>query len=191
MAVMLPCARCHRHVRADETTCPFCQAPLATQANQPSPLRASAAAVAAGLVLLACPDPSDPLELSGADYGGPPPPCDAVQSAIALDLGANAIDTTASGDDFDSSCGNERGDGPDQLLTFHAPSTGTFSFELDGSFADAWLLEFGTYECYPYGGNGCVPNQALSIQMSEGGYVTLIVDSAATGASGTLTVTQE
>src|SRR3954454_18193531 len=61
MSALVPCAGCNRHVKSDETTCPFCQAavaPAATEAcsgrcARPSPARlVSAALVAAGAALL-------------------------------------------------------------------------------------------------------------------------------------------
>jgi hypothetical protein len=53
------CVGCARHVRADETHCPFCDRPLV--AKRARGIATLAASVAFGLTLVAC-------------YGGPPPP---------------------------------------------------------------------------------------------------------------------
>jgi hypothetical protein len=58
MSALVPCPGCNRHVKADETTCPFCQAAVAPgtcsgRCARPSPSRlAGAALVAAGAALL-------------------------------------------------------------------------------------------------------------------------------------------
>ena len=61
MSALVPCPSCNRHVKSDETSCPFCQAAVAPVAAKactgrcasPSPARlVSAALVAAGAALL-------------------------------------------------------------------------------------------------------------------------------------------
>jgi hypothetical protein len=61
MSALVPCPGCNRHVKADETTCPFCQAAVVAPAPgacsgrcaRPSPSRlAGVALVAAGAALL-------------------------------------------------------------------------------------------------------------------------------------------
>jgi hypothetical protein len=61
MSTLVPCSGCNRHVKSDETTCPFCQAAVASVAPEacagrcarPSaPRLVSAALVAAGAALL-------------------------------------------------------------------------------------------------------------------------------------------
>ena len=83
MSALVPCTGCNRHVKSDETTCPFCQAALAPVAPEPCTGRcarpftarvASAALVAAGAALLgaACQSSQSVLVLYG-----PPPHVDA------------------------------------------------------------------------------------------------------------------
>jgi hypothetical protein len=50
---MLVCNGCHRHVRVEEPSCPFCGAAI-TMITAPSPARLSTMAFTAGLGLLAC-----------------------------------------------------------------------------------------------------------------------------------------
>ncbi len=58
MSALVPCSGCNRHVKSNETSCPFCQAALAPGAcsgrcARPAPARlAGAALVAAGAALL-------------------------------------------------------------------------------------------------------------------------------------------
>jgi hypothetical protein len=58
MGALVPCPGCNRHVKSDETTCPFCQAPVAPgpcngRCARPAPARlVGAALVAAGAALL-------------------------------------------------------------------------------------------------------------------------------------------
>jgi hypothetical protein len=79
MSALVPCPGCNRHVKSDETTCPFCQAAVTPDAPQscagrcarPSPARlVGAALVAAGAALLgaACENSQSPLPA----YGIPP-----------------------------------------------------------------------------------------------------------------------
>ena len=215
---MLPCPSCQRHVRAAETHCPFCATPLRTTAA-PSPLTASAVALAAGLSLLACTDsgdgetnavttdpdsntatgtslgdgdgdPNETEDWGGGDYGGPAP-CNELDGAKTIILGDNAVDLASSVNDWASSCGDINGDGPDELLRFTAPAAASFTFGVSAGF-EGWLLEFGEYGCFPYSSNTCLPDQMLSFDLPEGATITLIVDTSA-GASGTATVsvTQE
>lgn len=208
---MLPCPGCHRHVRADESSCPFCGAALAltSSGSSMSPL----VALAAGLSLFACTesgddsadgntttsmsetsatmgdgdgDTQDP-DYSGSDYGGPPP-CEEIGSAIPLNLGANQVDTTNNTNDFDATCGSNAGSGPDQIYEFISPSAGDFHFELAGVNADSWLLQIGYY-CDIYGGVMCTLGNALDISMGENEVIHLILDGSA-GVAGTLNVTQ-
>ncbi len=73
MSQLRPCGECHRHVRIDETTCPFCSASLASATARPLPNgRLTRAAVFAGAALVGA---------AGAACGGsqpkaetPPPP---------------------------------------------------------------------------------------------------------------------
>ena len=79
MSALVPCPGCNRHVKSDETICPFCQAALAPVAAKactgrcarPSPARlAGAALVAAGAALLgaAC----ESSQSAFPPYGLPP-----------------------------------------------------------------------------------------------------------------------
>ena len=58
MSALVPCSGCNRHVKSDETTCPFCQAAVTPAACsgrcvRPAPARlVGAALVAAGAALL-------------------------------------------------------------------------------------------------------------------------------------------
>jgi len=61
MSALVPCSGCNRHVKSDETTCPFCQAAVVAPAPgtcsgrcaRPQPSRlAGVALVAAGAALL-------------------------------------------------------------------------------------------------------------------------------------------
>ena len=61
MSALVPCSGCNRHVKSDETTCPFCQAAVSPVASgscagrcaRPAPARlVGAALVAAGAALL-------------------------------------------------------------------------------------------------------------------------------------------
>lgn len=210
---MLPCPGCHRHVRADESSCPFCGAALAltSSGSSMSPL----VALAAGLSLFACTesgddsadgntttsmtetsatmgdgdgDTQDP-DYSGSDYGGPPP-CDALDNAIPINVGANPVDTTNNANSFDATCGSNAGSGPDQVYQFISPAAGDFHFELAGVNPDAWLLQFGNYYCDIYGNSStCVPGNALDITMNESDIIHLILDGTA-GVAGTINVTQ-
>lgn len=78
---LLPCPGCARHVRADESRCPFCLAPLAL-ASEPAPRTplgrlgrsatfAFGAAVAATMNVAGCGDGSTPAgDAGGRDDGG-------------------------------------------------------------------------------------------------------------------------
>jgi hypothetical protein len=154
-------------------------------------------AFAAGLSLLACAESDDDadgdtqetLDFSGADYGGPPP-CDELANAIPIAVGSNPIDTSMSGDDFSTSCGDQVGTGPDLLLEFAAPASGHFTFALNTSF-DAWLLYSDDY-CYTNGEAECMPNQGFEIDLVEGATLYLIVDGSTDGGgTGTVDVTQD
>jgi len=79
MSTLVPCSRCNRHVKSDETTCPFCQGavtpvapvPCSGRCARPSvPRLVSAALVAAGAALLgaACENSHSTI----APYGVPP-----------------------------------------------------------------------------------------------------------------------
>jgi hypothetical protein len=76
MTALVPCPGCNRHVKSDDTTCPFCQAAVASapcsgRCARPSvPRLASAALVAAGAALLgaAC----ETSHSSVVPYGIPP-----------------------------------------------------------------------------------------------------------------------
>jgi endogenous inhibitor of DNA gyrase (YacG/DUF329 family) len=37
MSALVPCPGCNRHVKADETTCPFCQAAVARGTSDAAP----------------------------------------------------------------------------------------------------------------------------------------------------------
>lgn len=52
---MLECSGCHRHVRLDETHCPFCATALRT-APAPTPTRVAALVLSLGIASLACAD---------------------------------------------------------------------------------------------------------------------------------------
>jgi hypothetical protein len=77
MSALVPCSGCNRHVKSDETTCPFCQAAVAPEScagrcARPSvPRLISAALVAAGAALLgaACENSHSTI----VPYGVPPP----------------------------------------------------------------------------------------------------------------------
>ncbi len=79
MSALVPCSGCNRHLKSDETTCPFCQAAVASVAPEacagrcarPSaPRLVSAALVAAGAALLgaAC----ESSQSAVVPYGIPP-----------------------------------------------------------------------------------------------------------------------
>jgi hypothetical protein len=76
MSTLVPCPGCNRHVKSDETTCPFCQAAVAPgqctgRCARPSTSRlAGAALVAAGAALLgvAC----ESSQSAVPPYGIPP-----------------------------------------------------------------------------------------------------------------------
>jgi len=79
MSALVPCSGCNRHVKSDETICPFCQAAVTPAAPEscagrcarPSPARlVSAALVAAGAALLgaAC----ESSQSAFPPYGLPP-----------------------------------------------------------------------------------------------------------------------
>jgi hypothetical protein len=192
---MLECEGCHRYIHATESSCPFCTAPVTLTAAV-SLGRAPMVAFAAGLSLLACKESDDEagdasttgndnLDYSGADYGGPPP-CEEVANAIPLSVGSNPVDTSMSGNDFVSECGDQSGSGPDQLLQFVAPAAGQFTFALTGADFDAWLLQ-SNYYCYTVGEEACVPNQSLDIDLVEGQTLYLILDGAS-NEGGTVSV---
>ena len=77
MSALVPCSGCNRHVKSDETTCPFCQAAVSSgtcsgRCARPSPSRlAGVALVAAGAALLgaACESSS---QSAVPPYGLPP-----------------------------------------------------------------------------------------------------------------------
>ncbi|WP_146158024.1 hypothetical protein [Enhygromyxa salina] len=214
---MIPCSGCHRHVRADSLSCPFCEVPLAA-VPAPTTQRISTVALAAGLSLLGCTEPGDPgdsetnaattsaetesgttlgdgdgdtqetFEEGGADYGGPPVCPESNESAV-LSVGSNPIDLTDAGNTFTSTCGSQSGSGPDAVYQFTAPSAGTFDFELVAPSIDGWLLEFDTYDCFPYVPADCVPTPSLNIELAEGQTLYISLDSTA-GGPGTIEVTQ-
>jgi hypothetical protein len=76
MSTLVPCSGCHRHVKSDETTCPFCQAALAPgsctgRCARPAPARVTGAALlAAGAALVGAACQSSQSVL--APYGIPP-----------------------------------------------------------------------------------------------------------------------
>ena len=210
MPAMLSCRDCHRHFHADETSCPFCDTPVALT-SAPNSIVTSVVAFAAGLSLLACTesgeesgesnasttdlssttdmsstmgdgdgDMQETTDYSGADYGGPPPPCDELNAAMPLNVGNNPVDTTNGSNGFVTSCGDASGTGPDQVFVFNAPADASFSFAMTTN-VDAWLLQFGNYYCYTYG--QCVMGESLDIVMAEGETLHLIMDGSAGGAA--------
>jgi hypothetical protein len=218
---MLECQGCHRHVRATESSCPFCGADVLLT-SAPGTGSFPLVAFAAGLSLLGCSEPDDEagdsnatttesstdtstsetssttgdgdgdtqttLEDDGTAYGGPMP-CSELDNAIPIAVGSNPIDTSMSGNEFDTSCGDQQGAGPDELLLFQAPAAGTFNFALTGATFDAWLLRSGYY-CGAYGVSECVPNQALDIAVVEGEDLYLIIDGPTDGGAVSVDVTQ-
>jgi hypothetical protein len=130
-------------------------------------------------------DTQETLDYSGSDYGGPPP-CDELGSAIPLIFGSNPVDTTMSGNAFNTSCDDQFGSGPDLMLQFIAPLDGNYNFALTGANFDAWLLESGYY-CYAYNEDACVLNQAFYTDMLQGQLLYLILDSPTDGG-GTVSI---
>jgi hypothetical protein len=130
-------------------------------------------------------DTQETLDYSGSDYGGAPP-CDELGNTIPLSVGNNPIDTSMSGNDFTTSCGEQVGTGPDRLLEFAAPAAGQFTFAVTADSFDAWLLQSGYY-CNAYTEAECVPNQSLDIALVEGETLYLILDGS-TDAGGSVTV---
>lgn len=66
---LMPCPACQRHVRADETECPFCARSLA-------PVRRAAGAalgLAAAAALAGCPETAPSPPPPAPAYGAPPP----------------------------------------------------------------------------------------------------------------------
>jgi hypothetical protein len=205
---MLECEGCHRFVHVTESSCPFCATPVVvTSEAQTSAVglaRMPTVALAAGLSLLACDKSDDEVgegsetsstagdgdgDYSGSDYGGPPP-CDELASAIPISIGANPINTTMTVDSFSTSCGDQTGTGPDQLLQFTAPTpAGVFAFELTGANFDGWLLEFNNYYCFADGGPQCTLNQGLEISLQDNETLYLIIDGTG-GGTASVDVTQ-
>jgi hypothetical protein len=81
MSALVPTSGCNRHVKSDETTCPFCQAALSSAAPgpcsgrcaRPSPARVvGAALVAAGAALLGAACESSHSTSTFPPYGLPP-----------------------------------------------------------------------------------------------------------------------
>ena len=78
MSALVPCPGCNRHLKSDETTCPFCQAAVAPgscagRCARPSTTRlASAALVAAGAALLGAACESSQSTSTFPPYGLPP-----------------------------------------------------------------------------------------------------------------------
>jgi hypothetical protein len=81
MSTLVPCSGCNRHVKSDETNCPFCQAavtPVTTGActgrcARPAPGRlVGAALVAAGAALLGAACESSQSTSTFPPYGLPP-----------------------------------------------------------------------------------------------------------------------
>jgi hypothetical protein len=79
MARLRPCTACHRHVRRNETNCPFCDADLATAADGSlkvpgTPLTRAAIIFGAATVVAACtsggPDTPGPSSSSGGSSSG-------------------------------------------------------------------------------------------------------------------------
>jgi hypothetical protein len=131
-------------------------------------------------------DTQETLDYSGSDYGGPPP-CEELETAIPIVVGSNPIDTTMSGNNFATQCGDDSfGTGPDQLLEFAAPATGQFTFALSSATFEGWLLT-SSYYCYANGELECMPNQAVDIQLGEGEILYLILDGSTDGG-GTASV---
>jgi hypothetical protein len=102
MSQLVPCPGCDRHVRSDETTCPFCQAALAPTrpcvggCSAPPPARlARAALVAAGAALLGAACQSQSVI---APYGASPPPHFDAGAQPDRDAGAPTDGTPDSGD---------------------------------------------------------------------------------------------
>jgi len=100
MSSLIPCPGCDRHVKSDETTCPFCQAALASTrpcvggCSGPPPARlARAALVAAGAALLGAACQSQSVIVP---YGVSPQPDAGSQSD--RDAGAPTDGTPDSGD---------------------------------------------------------------------------------------------
>ncbi len=67
------CDACSRHVRAQDSVCPFCHAPVTSAArdilDRPGPRRSRAAIIAGAALAVGC-SSSDPVPLPL--YGGPP-----------------------------------------------------------------------------------------------------------------------
>ena len=99
MSSLVPCPGCDRHVRSDETTCPFCQAALAPArpcvgcSGPPAARLARAALVAAGAALLGAACQSQSVLVP---YGVPPHFDAGTQSD--RDAGAPTDGTPDSGD---------------------------------------------------------------------------------------------
>lgn len=66
---MLECTRCRRHVRIEETNCPFCGASV-SMASAPGPSKLGLMALSAGLSMFACTTDPEPTTTMVGDEGG-------------------------------------------------------------------------------------------------------------------------
>lgn len=213
---MQTCPECHRHVRADESGCPFCGTALRS-AGAPQPFAPLALAV--GLGLFGCSegdegetaatlsdsssetstststggtetqDTEDTEDWAGSDYGGAPPPCDSYESQELI-VGVTAVDSTQTGNQVFSTCGEAQGSGNDALLRFVAPAEGTYSIALSQAETEMWLVQASEYGCYAYGGSECsLPQGALSIELGAEEVLHLWLDGSGAGGMANVEIT--
>jgi len=147
---MIPCPGCHRHVRASETSCPFCATTLRAES---SPIRASLGtfAFAATLAL-------------GSFACASNPSADGSESTTTSETETTAATMTQSSSESEGT-GEETDDSSDPSLSFYAPSedfSGTSEcdpFQQDcpeGEKCVAYASEGGTWDankCVPISGN--------------------------------------
>lgn len=103
MSRLLPCSSCDRHVRLGEASCPFCGAPVPTEAPAPRvPLarlgRAATLAFATSVAAAGCGDTHSPQPDAGSivpAYGVPPIDAGIEDSGPGEDAGTDAATPTA------------------------------------------------------------------------------------------------
>ena len=211
---MQTCPECHRHARVDESACPFCGTALHSAAA-PQPFVPLALAV--GLGLFGCSegdegetaatmsdsssetsttvggtdtqDTEDTEDWAGSDYGGAPPPCESYD-AQELIVGVSVVDSSETGNQVYSTCGEAQGSGNDALLRFVAPAEGSYSIALSQAETEMWLVQASDYGCYAYNnGVECsLPQAALNIELEAGEVLHLWLDSSGAGGSANVEI---
>jgi hypothetical protein len=210
---MLVCHGCHRHVRVEDPTCPFCGTSITT-ITAPSSGRLGSLALTAGL-MLACTDkqgdsdgntttansetmttlgdgdgdPNETLENAASDYGGPEDFSSGDGDGDGTPCGDfGPVPAMVGANPVTVDAGSFLtascgGVGPEAIYSFVAEVDGDYQFAVTNADFEATLYLAGV-TCDPLDELACAnAPDAITVSMFVGDTVYVVVDSS--GAAGT------